>query len=215
VAGATLRSAMTSLVTNWIADHGLAAVFLLMAIDAVLPAGGELVMVFGGALAAGAIAGHHGPSLFAVIMAGTLGYLAGSCAGWVLGRRGGMLLIERHGRWLHLGPERFERAERWFERYGSAFVFFGRLMPLVRSFVSVPAGVLEFPFARYLPLTALASLIWCVAFGVAGYALGSNWEKVHEAFKYADYAAVAALVAIAAVLVRRGVRARCFPTRRR
>src|SRR4051794_17782553 len=199
---------MTAQITNWIADHGLAAIFVLMAIDAVLPAGGELVMLFGGALAAGAIAGHHGPSLFAVIVAGTLGYLAGSCAGWALGRRGGTPLIERHGRWLHLGPERFLRAERWFARYGAAFVFFGRLVPLVRSFVSVPAGVLEFPFVRYVPLTALASLIWCVAFGVAGHALGSNWETVHEAVKYAHYAGVAPLLAIAAVLIRHGVKAK-------
>src|SRR3954469_11852415 len=167
---------MTSHLTNWIADHGLLAVFVLMAADAVLPAGGELGMLFGGALAAGAIAGHNGPSLVAVIAAGTLGYLAGSVGGWALGRAGGRQLIERHGRWLHLGPERFLRAERWFGRFGSWFVLFGRLTPLVRSFVSIPAGVLEYPLGRYVLLSAIASLIWCVAFAVAGHALGSNWE---------------------------------------
>ena len=195
---------MTAQLTNWIADHGLAAVFVLMAIDAVLPAGGELVMLFGGALAAGAIAAHHGPSLLAVILAGTFGYLCGSMAGWALGRVGGVPLIARYGRWLHLGRERFARAERWFGRYGASFVLFGRLVPLVRSFVSVPAGVLEFPFARYVPLTALASLIWCVAFAVAGHALGSNWESLDRVFNYVEYAAVAVLVAlIAGVLLRR------------
>src|SRR6185312_14008007 len=107
---------MTSQLTHWIADHGLLAVFVLMAIDAVLPAGGELVMLFAGALAAGAISGHTGPSLAAVIVAGALGYLTGSIGGWALGRRGGRALIERHGRWLHLGPERFARAEHWFAR---------------------------------------------------------------------------------------------------
>ncbi len=145
---ATLGSAMTEHLTNWIASNGLLAVFVLMAIDAVLPAGGELVMLFAGALAAGAIAGHTGPSLVVVILVGTLGYLAGSIGGWALGRRGGRPLVERHGRWLHLGPERFAKAEGWFERFGSAFVFFGRLTPLVRSFVSIPAGVLEFRSAR-------------------------------------------------------------------
>src|SRR3954454_9448300 len=109
---------MTSQVTNWVAQHGLLAIFLLMAIDAVLPAGGEIVMLFGGALAAGAIAGHEGLSLLAVIAAGTLGYLAGSIGGWALGKAGGHPLIERHGRWLHLGPERFHRAERWFDPSG-------------------------------------------------------------------------------------------------
>ena len=165
---------MTSQLTHWIADHGLVAVFVLMAVDAVLPAGGELVMLFAGALAAGAIAGHSGPSLAAVIAAGTLGYLTGSLAGWAIGRIGGREFVARRGRWLHIGLERFDRAERWFARYGSAFVFVGRLTPLVRSFVSIPAGVLEFPLGRYTALTAAASLIWCLAFGIAGHALGQQ-----------------------------------------
>jgi membrane protein DedA with SNARE-associated domain len=194
---------MTAQMTNWIADHGLLAVFALMAVDAVLPAGGELVMLFAGALAAGAIAGHDGPSLAAAVATGALGYLAGSLAGWAIGRVGGRPLIDRHGRWLHLGPERFARAERWFEHYGSAFVFFGRLTPLVRSFVSIPGGVLEYPLGRYTLLSGAASVIWCTAFGVAGYTLGSNWDEVHSAFRYADYAAVAAIAAVATVLLVR------------
>ena len=198
---------MTSHVTNWIADHGLVAVFVLMAIDAVLPAGGELVMLFGGALAAGAVAGHHGPSLTAVIAAGTLGYLAGSLAGWALGRAGGRPLIDRYGRWLHVGPQRFLRAERWFARYGASFVLVGRLLPLVRSFVSIPAGVLEFPLARYVLLSGLASLLWCFAFAMGGHALGSNWESLHHAFRYLDYAAVAAVLAAAVMVLRRVSRA--------
>ena len=202
---------MTAQLTHWIAAHGLLAVFVLMAVDAVLPAGGELVMLFAGALAAGAIAGHNGPSLPGAIAAGTLGYLAGSLAGWGIGRAGGRAFIERRGRWLHIGVERFERAEGWFGRYGSAFVFFGRLTPLVRSFVSIPAGVLEFPLRRYAVLTAAASLIWCLAFAAAGYALGSNWDSVHHAFRYADYAAVVAVLAAVAgapPVVRRQARRR-------
>jgi membrane protein DedA with SNARE-associated domain len=202
---------MTSQLTHWIVVHGLLAVFVLMALDAVVPAGGELVMLFAGALAAGAIAGHSGPSLAAVIATGTIGYLAGSLAGWGIGRAGGRAFIERRGRWLHIGTERFERAERWFDRFGSPFVFAGRLVPLVRSFVSIPAGVLEFPLARYTALTAAASLIWCVAFATAGHALGANWDSVHHAFRYADYAAVAGVLAVVAavpLLVRRRARRR-------
>src|SRR4051794_37808278 len=203
---------MTTHVTHWIAAHGLVAVFVLMAIDAVLPAGGELVMLFAGALAAGAIAGGHGPSLVAAILVGALGYLAGSLAGWALGRAGGRALVERHGRWLHLGPDRFARAERWFARYGAAFVFFGRLTPLLRSFVSIPAGVLEFPLGPYTALTALASLIWCAAFGIAGHALGANWDEVHRAFKYADYVVLAAIVIGLLVFVRHASGRRARPT---
>jgi membrane protein DedA with SNARE-associated domain len=198
---------MTSHVTNWVADHGLLAVLLLMAVDAVLPAGGEVVMLFGGALAAGAIAGHDGPPLTAVIAAGTVGYLVGSLGGWALGRAGGRPLIDRYGRWLHLGPQRFLRAERWFARYGAPFVFFGRLVPLVRSFVSIPAGVLEFPFARFALLSGLASLVWCVAFAAGGHALGSNWESLHHTFRYLDYVAAAAILALAAFVVVRARRA--------
>jgi membrane protein DedA with SNARE-associated domain len=207
---------MTADLTHWVAAHGLAAVFALMAVDAVLPAGGELVMLFAGALAAGAIAGQHGPSLVAAIVAGALGYLAGSLAGWALGRVGGRALVDRRGRWLHLGPERFARAERWFERYGAAFVFFGRLTPLLRSFVSIPAGVLEFPLAPYTLLTALASVVWCAAFGIAGYALGAHWDEVHHAFKYADYAVLALVVIGVLVLVSRslGRRTRAVPSPR-
>jgi membrane protein DedA with SNARE-associated domain len=194
---------MTEHLTHWIAGHGVLAVFVLMAVDAVLPAGGELVMLFGGAVAAGAIAGTSGPSLAVVVAAGAAGYLTGSLAGWTLGRYGGHALVERHGRWLHLGPERFARAERWFDRFGGAFVFFGRLTPLVRSFVSIPAGVLEYRLAPYVALSALASLVWCVAFGIAGYALGTHWDSVHHAFRYADYAAVLAAVGLVAVLTAR------------
>jgi membrane protein DedA with SNARE-associated domain len=195
--------AMTAHVTQWVADLGLGGVFVLMAVDAVLPAGGELVMLFAGALAAGAIAGHDASSLPAAIAAGTLGYLVGSLAGWAVGKAGGRPFIERYGRWLHLGPQRFRRAERWFERWGSSFVLFGRLTPLVRSFVSIPAGALEYRFAPYLALTSLASLIWCAGFGIAGHALGTHWDSVHHAFRYADYAAVALLCAVAAAwLVR-------------
>jgi membrane protein DedA with SNARE-associated domain len=138
----------------------------------------------------------------AVVAAGTLGYLAGSLLGWALGRAGGRPLIERHGRWLHLGPERFARAERWFERYGWEFVLFGRLIPLVRSFVSIPAGVLEFPLGPYVLLTGLASLVWCTAFALAGHALGCQWDTVHHAFRYADYVVVAAVIVLAAVIVQ-------------
>jgi membrane protein DedA with SNARE-associated domain len=205
---------MTAQLTDWIAAHGVTAVFLLMAVDAVLPAGGELVMLFAGALAAGAISdsrvtlfGHALStgleSYLVMVAAGTLGYVAGSLVGWEIGVRGGRGLIDRHGRKLHLGPGRFAKAERWFARFGPAAVFLGRLTPLVRSFVSIPAGVLRFPFWPYLALTFAASFIWALAFAGAGWALGNRWEQVHHAFRYADYAAVVAILALSAWVLRR------------
>ena len=126
-----------------------------MAIDAVFPAASELVMVYGGALASGALAhqldvfgwhderarrlprGRRSPA--------SLGYLLGAIGGWWIGARGGRPFLERRGRWFHLGPERLERAERWFDRWGDWAVFVGRLTPVARSFVSIPAGVFEMP----------------------------------------------------------------------
>ena len=81
--------------------------------------------------------------------AGTLGYLLGSLVGWAIGRWGGHPLLERHGRWLHVTPENLDRAERWFDRHGRAAVFLGRLTPVVRSFISIPAGTLESPIGPY------------------------------------------------------------------
>jgi membrane protein DedA with SNARE-associated domain len=210
-------ASITGQLTGWVGQHGVYAVFVLMAIDAVLPAGGELVMLYAGALAGGAIAGHH-PMLFGsalhvgarayvvLALAGTLGYLAGALAGWAIGRYGGRSLVERHGRWLHLGPANLQRAEEWFERRGALAVFLGRLTPLVRSFVSIPAGVLRSPLPSYTLLTLLGSAIWCFGFAAAGWALGSGYEKVHHAFRFVDallVGLVLAAIVAAIVLVRR------------
>jgi membrane protein DedA with SNARE-associated domain len=205
---------MTAHITDWISHHAVIAVFVLMAIDSVFPAGGELVMLFGGAVASGAIAGAHVglfgsevasglPAYLVIVLAGTLGYLVGSWIGWFAGLRGGRELIERHGRWLHLGPDRFARAERWFDRWGAAAVFLGRLTPLVRSFISIPAGALGSPFRRYTLLTLAASAIWCLAFAAAGWALGGKWDDVHRAFRYVDYVAVVAVIAALAIVIVR------------
>ncbi len=207
---------ITATVTGWIGDHGLYAVFLLMALDAVFPAASELVMVYGGALAAGAFAGQT-VTLFgaeidstwggylAIALAGTIGYLVGAIVGWAIGYYGGHPFLERHGRWLHLPPERLERAEQWFDRRGDAAVLIGRVLPLVRSFVSIPAGVLEMPLRRYVPLTLIGSAIWCFAFAGVGVAVGESWESFDRHFRYADYVAVALVVALVAVVVVRAL----------
>ncbi|HST39351.1 MAG TPA: DedA family protein [Conexibacter sp.] len=189
---------------DFVARHGVLAVFALMALDALLPVGGELTMLYAGVLAAGVVANadvtvlgfhpHAGlESYLVMVAAGTLGSLLGSLAGWTIGNRGGHPLLERHGRWLHLPPHRVARAQRWFDRFGARAVFLGRLTPLVRSFISVPAGVFRSPLPSYIVLTALGSLIWCAAFAGLGWAVSDNWEQVHHAFRYADYAVVLAL----------------------
>ena len=216
---ASVSGAITDAVTSAIGDHGLYAVFFLSMIDAVFPAASEVVMVYAGALAAGAfpgkdvvLFGHTIPTgtqaYVAVVLAGALGYTLGAIGGWAIGLYGGRPYLERHGRWLHLDRERLDRAERWFERWEGWAVFLGRLTPVVRSFISIPAGVLEVPFLRYVLLTAAGATIWCLAFAGAGYAAGENWTRVHDAFSYVDYVIVAAVVLGVAWLVVRRIRRR-------
>jgi membrane protein DedA with SNARE-associated domain len=219
---ASILSGLTGHLTTIVGDYGLYAVFLLMLVDAVLPAASEAVMVYGGAVAAGAFAGQD-VQLFgwkldpgfeaylAIALAGTIGYTVGSVLGWWIGLRGGRPFLEGHGRWLHLNDAKLARAERWFERWEDWAVFLGRITPVVRSFVSIPAGVFEAPFRRYTALTLIGSAIWCFGLGGVGWALGRRWEDFHHAFHYVDYAILATIVAGAAYLAWKVVRRRGRP----
>ena len=149
-------ASFSSTLTSLIGDHGIYAVFILMVIDAVLPAASELVMLYAGVVASGALPGQdvvlfghqidsHFWAFVAMSMAGVLGNTVGSVIGWGIGYYGGRPLIEKRGRWLHLGPEKLDRAESWFARWGDWAVCLGRVTPVVRSFVSIPAGVARMP----------------------------------------------------------------------
>jgi membrane protein DedA with SNARE-associated domain len=216
---ASILSGITDSLTSVVGDYGFYAVFLLMAVDAVLPAASEAVMVYGGAVASGAFAGQSivlfgwtletgFPAYLAVALAGTIGYTVGSIGGWWIGVHGGRPFLERHGRWFHLKEANLVKAERWFERWEDRAVFFGRITPVVRSFVSIPAGVFHAPFRRYTVLTLLGSAIWCFALAGAGWALGSQWEEFHRFFKYVDYLIVASIAAGVAYIVWRLYRRR-------
>ena len=209
-----MLASVTSSVTTFIGDYGLYAVFVLMAIDAVFPAASELVMLYAGALAAGAFSGQH-VVLFgnridshfwayvAVSLAGTIGYTIGSLIGWGIGLYAGRPLLEERGRWFHLDREKLARADRWFERYGDAAVFLGRVTPVVRSFISIPAGVVRMPLGRFTVLTFLGSALWCFGIAAAGWALGSNYERFHHDFAYLEYAVLAGLIFLAGWLILR------------
>ena len=208
-------ASISSSFTSAVASHGVYAVFGLMAIDAVFPAASELVMLYAGAVAAGVFATAHGVSIFgahigfgagayvALALAGTLGYLAGAIVGWAIGLWGGRPLLEARGRWVHLTPEKLDRAEAWFQRWGNVGVLIGRITPVVRSFVSIPAGVFEMRFAPYTVLTAIGSAVWAFAIAGAGYGLGESYDRFDKDFKYVEYAVVAAVILFAAYLVAR------------
>jgi membrane protein DedA with SNARE-associated domain len=203
-------------VTSWLAHYGVLAVFVLMFVDAIFPAASELVMVYAGALASGALThrvdvlGWHATGLgayLAVVAAGVLGYQLGAILGWWIGDRGGRPLLERHGRWLHLTPDRLDRAERWFERWEDWAVLIGRVTPVARSFISIPAGVFEMPFRRYNVLTLIGNGVWCLVLAGVGWALGRSYSTFHHDFRWVEYAVVAGIVLLVAYLLMRRRRA--------
>ena len=213
-----MLASLTSTVTTHVASQGVYAVFILMAIDAVFPAASELVMLYAGALAAGVFASAHHVSLFGahigfgglafvvLALSGTLGYLVGAIIGWAIGLYG--------WRQIHITPERYARAEQWFARWGNVGVLVGRLTPVVRSFVSIPAGALKMPLGPYTLLTAIGSAIWAFAIAGIGYGLGSSYKSFDHGFKYAEYAVVAGVVLLAAYLVFRSLTAAKVSRRR-
>jgi membrane protein DedA with SNARE-associated domain len=199
-------SEITDAVTSAVGDYGLYAVFLLMLVDAVLPAASEIVMLYAGAVAAGAFAGQSvtifgeriestGWAYVAMALAGTVGYLLGSVLGWGIGWYGGRPYLERHGRWLHVTPEKLDRADDWFARYGDVSVLLARVVPVVRSFISIPAGVVRMALGRFVLLSIPGSALWCFAIAGVGFALGTGWERFHHGWRYADYIVLGALLA--------------------
>jgi membrane protein DedA with SNARE-associated domain len=207
-------ASITSSITSAIGDQGLYAVFGLMVLSAVLPAASELVMLYGGAIASGAIEGAH-LTLFgdristpawgfvAVALAGTLGTTLGALLGWTIGYVGERQFLERHGRWLHVSPAKLARAHDWFERYGTPTVAAGLALPLVRSFIAIPAGVARMPLSRFVPLAVLGSAVFCFALAGAGWALGSSWDSVHKDLRIVEYVILGLVVAGIAYLVFR------------
>ena len=184
---------------HFIIQYGYLAVFLLMlAESACIPVPSELIMLFGGALAAGAVPGAH-LSLAGVILAGVLGNVAGSYVAWAVGKYAGQAAVRRWGRRVGIRQHEVDRAIGWFDRHGPAAVFFGRLVPVVRTFISLPAGFANMPAGRFGLYTTLGCIPWTAALGVAGYALGANWQSVSNDFHGPTY--VIAGVVIVAVVV--------------
>jgi len=214
-------ASVTGSITSAIGNHGLEAIFLLMLLGAMLPIGSELVMIYGGAVASGAIAdasiglfGHEVSSgwrsIVAVGLAGSAGNLAGAAIGWAIGVYGGRAFVQRRGRWLHASTARLERADRWFARFGRIAVPFGFLTPLVRSFVAIPAGIARVQPVRFVALAALGVFPFCFGLAVAGLALGSHWERLQHTLRYVE---VAILILAAAGVVLFLLRRRRAPAR--
>src|SRR5215471_11641327 len=167
----------------------------MMAESACIPVPSEVIMMLGGALAAGAVPGAH-PTLAGIVAAGVLGNVAGSYLAWGAGKYAGQPAVHRWGRRVGLRAHDIDRATRWFERHGPAAVLFGRVIPVVRTFISLPAGFAGMPAGRFGLYTTLGCIPWTAALAIAGYALGANWEHVANDFHGPSYA-IAGIIAVA------------------
>jgi membrane protein DedA with SNARE-associated domain len=184
----------------------LLAIFVLMLLEsACVPIPSEVTMLFGGALTTAAFAGSGNElDLWAVIVAGTVGNLVGSWLAYWAGASGGRQLVDRYGRYLLVRPHEVDKAEAWFERRGEAAVFVSRLLPVVRTFISLPAGIARMPFWRFTLYTVVGCLPWCAALAWLGAVLGERWENVEDILQPVAWAiAVAILVALVIVVRRR------------
>jgi membrane protein DedA with SNARE-associated domain len=204
---ASISETLVNETSHFVRDAGLPGIFALMAISsACIPIPSEVVMLFAGFAVAdpGQSASHHHMTMVGVILAGLLGTMVGSWVAYAIGRGGRLELLERHGGKLHMGPAQIARADRWFQRYGEPTVLFGRLIPLIRAFVSLPAGIARMPLGRFTVLTLIGSTLWVIALAFAGHALGGDWTSVRKWFEYVDYAIlVLAVIGIAYAIVRR------------
>jgi membrane protein DedA with SNARE-associated domain len=200
--------------TSFVGDHGVSAVFVLMAVAAVLPVGSELVMIYAGSLAATAdyltVFGHEITTPFwiyvAVSVAGVAGNTVGAIGGWAIGFYGGRPLLQRHGRWLHVTPTRLDRAERRLERYESTAVPVGFALPGLRSFVAIPAGIVRMPLVRFIPLAVIGCAVFCFGLAAGGWALGSSYDQLHRVLEVTAIVFIAVAVAVAGVAIWRSRR---------
>ena len=191
-----IAASITDPIVNFAVDVvdaiGVVGIFILMTLEsACIPVPSEATMLFAGfAVSDGEM------TLFAAVAAGVLGNLLGSWIAWGVGYYGREELLERN-RLIHINPKHLEWADRWFREHGEATVFWTRMLPIVRTFISLPAGVAEMPFWRFTIFTVLGCVPWVLGLTLIGRSAGDNWEDWKDKLHYVDYA-VAAIIVIAA-----------------
>jgi membrane protein DedA with SNARE-associated domain len=176
--------------TEFIGSAGVVAVFCLMTLEsACIPVPSEAIMLFAGfSVSKGEL------TLFGIVAAGVLGNLAGSWIAYAVGYYGRLDLLEKN-KLIHVSPKHLRWADEWFERYGSWTVFFSRMLPIIRTFISLPAGVARMPFWRFTLFTVAGSIPWVLALALVGEKVGENWEDWRHRLGYLDYVVVVAILA--------------------
>jgi membrane protein DedA with SNARE-associated domain len=176
---------------------GYAGVALAMAIEsACIPLPSEVIMPF-----AGYVAWEGKLSLLGVAIAGTIGCLAGSLVIYSIGAYGGRPLLERYGRYILVRTSELDRADTWFARHGEITVFISRVLPIIRSFISLPAGIARMDIKKFSLYTTLGSFPWCFALAYVGFLLGPRWATIERLFRYLDIVVIVGFVALVGYLI--------------
>jgi membrane protein DedA with SNARE-associated domain len=187
---ASLTDPIVEVAVDVVAELGLLGIFVLMTLEsACIPVPSEATMLFAGFNVAD---GEY--SLFAAVAVGSVANLVGSWIAYAIGYYGRVDILEKHGKKLHIKQSHLEWADRWFERHGDATVFFSRMLPIIRTFISLPAGVAKMPFWRFSVLTLLGCVPWVLMLTLIGKAAGDNWEDWKDSLHYVDYAVAAMIV---------------------
>jgi membrane protein DedA with SNARE-associated domain len=197
---ASLTDPIVQFAVDVVDKIGLLGVFVLMVAEsACIPIPSEGTMLFAGFNVA---EGHY--ALWLVVVVATAANLVGSWIAYAVGYYGRIDILEKHGAKLHIKPSHLEWADRWFERYGSATVFFTRMLPIIRTFISLPAGVARMPFWRFTAFTVLGCIPWIFMLTFIGKQVGDNWTQWKDSLHYVDYAVLALIVlGVAYLIVRR------------
>jgi membrane protein DedA with SNARE-associated domain len=190
---------LVEVATDFIDAVGLIGVFLLMTLEsACIPIPSEAIMLF-----AGFNVSEGDLTLVGIVTAGVLGNLVGSWIAWSAGYFGRIELLEKN-RLIHINHKHLEWADSWFRRHGDATVLFTRMLPIIRTFISLPAGVARMPFWRFTALTLLGCIPWVLMLGLIGREVGDNWEEWRDYLHYGDYVVLAAIVlGVIYLLIRR------------
>jgi len=196
---ADILSPLVDAATSVIDAMGLPGVFLLMTLEsACIPIPSEAIMLF-----AGFNVSEGNLTLFGIVAAGVLGNLAGSLIAYAAGYYGRLELLDRN-RLIHVNRRHLDWADRWFQRHGSATVFFTRILPIVRTFISLPAGAARMPIGRFIVFTVAGCIPWVLLLALIGREVGDRWDHWRDKLHYLDYLVIAAaLVAIIYLIVRR------------
>ena len=201
---ASLTDPIVQFAVDTVDALGLPGVFVLMLLEsACIPVPSEATMLF-----AGFNVSNGEYSLAEATAAGVLGNLVGSWIAYGVGYAGRVDILEKHGSKLHIKRSHLEWADRWFERHGDATVFFTRMLPIIRTFISLPAGVARMPFWRFTILTLAGCIPWVLLLTFIGREAGDNWESWKDSLHYVDYAVLAMIVGGVAWLFIRSRRRR-------